>query len=108
MVLLSCKDKSSKLIYRKKRLSRNLKSDKWDEQKLQKQYLALYGKVKLGYCDRMRHRGFTEKIRGRAFQYLAQVHDWSEEKIGLGYWLIEVCALYKNGSKNPLVQFQFG
>lgn len=95
-------DKSIKLIYREKRLSRNLQSDKWDENQIENQYLAKYGKIKwdtvIG-CD----IGDLQKKYGRAFQYMARVHDGSEEKIGPGYWLIEVCALYKNGKQKPLL-----
>lgn len=95
-------DKSIKPIYREKRLSRNLQSDKWDENQIENQYLAKYGKIKwdtvIG-CD----IGDLRKKYGRAFQYMARVHDGSEGKIGPGYWLIEVCALYRNGRQKPLL-----
>ncbi len=71
-------DKSIKLIYRENGRI------KWD---------TVIG------CD----IGDLQKKYGRAFQYMARVHDGSEEKIGSGYWLIEVCALYRNGKQKPLL-----
>lgn len=100
--IISSQGKSEKeLLYGVKRLSRQLKNEKWDEEQLLENHLKevdFLEEETVIACDLTDIR----KKYGEAFEYMDRVHDGSTGEIGDGYWAVTIEGLKSKIERIPL------
>ena len=96
-------DRCTALFYRHKRLLNQLKSNDWDHQAVQQDYLRQWAKHIEPDTPLIIDITDLPRPRGRKLPHIALVHDGSEDKLHYGYWCLEIYAYWGKGLITPLL-----